>query len=508
MPHISALLRCERTQKGPCEVRLFPKSLCISLVAGASLIGAALAQPAGAELSASARSATAETQNIVFVTHSTNVPCDDPSNTVPCHIAVMNLDGVGSVITAGAANDIDPSWSPDGTKIVFARKPPGGVYNIWVMNANGSGQQQLTFGSRNQRYPSWSPDGTRIAYRGYPNPTGGSQIFVMSASGANQQPIAKTGGGDQPVWSPDSQRVAYTDTGSSGMPADADIYAIDVNNPNAQPQDLTPNSPTTSDRYPSWAPNGTSIAFRRLDSAAPGRELWKLDCTAPDCASVSANPTDLTAVLGPGRAGTWSPDSSALTFVSFRQTPQNPEGDAEIFVGSLTGAFPTTQLTQNTFLDDEPHWANGPVSSSPAPPSTGAPGTASGGASGTTPSGALPNGTQALSLRWHVPRQSLKRRHSFVVMVKCNLGCKVSASATVHVRPGKRARRMPLFKAHRTLKANVQYRLGVRIPNKTLRAIRATLRHHRKVKVVFVLSAHTASGKFTPPVTARLIVRR
>src|SRR5947207_123605 len=110
-------------QKGPCEVRLSPKSLCVCLAAGASLIGAVFAQSAGANLSPSAHSAAATTPNIVFVTHASNLPCDDPSNTVPCHVAVMNLNGVGSVITAGTSNDVDPAWSPDGTKIAFARKP-------------------------------------------------------------------------------------------------------------------------------------------------------------------------------------------------------------------------------------------------------------------------------------------------------------------------------------------------------------------------------------------------
>jgi Tol biopolymer transport system component len=479
----------------------------LSIVAGAGLIAAGLAHPAGAA-SPPEHSATAETQNIVFVTHASTVPCDDPSNTVPCHIAVMNLEGVGRVITTGTASDVDPSWSPDGTKIAFARKPPGGVYSIWVMKADGSDQQQLTFASRNQRYPSWSPDGTEIAYRDYAASTGGSQIFVMSASGAGQRAIPETGGGDQPVWSPDGQRIAYTDTGSSGDPGDTDIYAIDVNTADAEPQDLTPNSPTTSDRYPSWAPSGDSIAFRRLDSAVPGRELWRLDCAAPDCASASASATDLTPVLGAGRAGTWSPDGSALTFVSFRQTAQNPDRDAEIFIGSASGAFPTVQLTQNDLLDDEPHWAAVPSVSSPVPPSTGRPRTSLGGTSGSTPTGTLPGGAKALSLRWHVPRQSLKRHRAFVVMVKCDLSCRVSANATALVRPGKRAHRMPPSEARRALRANVRSRLAIRIPSKTLHAIRTTLHHHRRVRVVFVLSARTSSGQFTPPATAHFVVRR
>lgn len=81
-------------------------------------------------------------------------------------IWVMNADGSKlQKLTNHPANDIDPSWSPDGTKIVFssdrAKKPLWGAddYDLWIMNADGSGLTQLTWGGRHEGHPSWGADG-------------------------------------------------------------------------------------------------------------------------------------------------------------------------------------------------------------------------------------------------------------------------------------------------------------------------------------------------------------
>jgi WD40 repeat protein len=466
---------------------------------------------AAVALASPARGAVTTTAEIVYTTHpSPNVSCDAPTNTDPCHIAVTNLDGAGKVLTSGPGNDLDPAWSPDGTHIAFARGTGGGAFNIWVMNADGTGLTRLTSGTRDERYPAWSPDGTTIAYRGYAAATGGSQIFLMSATGANQHPIPNTFGGDQPVWSPSGTRIAYTGRVATATPGvtDDEIFAIDTSGANKI--DLT-NSPTTSDRYAAWFPSGTSLLFRRLDPAQPGRELWQLNCANTAC-TTGGTVSDLTGRLGLGRAGSWSPDGSSVVFVSFRQTAENPEGDPEIFVGSLTGAFPTKQLTHNNAFDDEPRWANVPVSSSPVPPSPGGtkPGpspTATTGGS-VTVGGGVVNGRTALSLTLFVPRQSLGRRHALRVLARCNRRCIVEGRATAVMRVGKKTRRLASFRIRRSLRAHRRTRVSIRLPARTLRAMRSTLRRHRVVRVIVVVAAHTAAGEYTPVAKGRLTLRR
>jgi hypothetical protein len=464
----------ERTTEVNCSTKRLPAWLAASgAVAAGVLAGPATA---GAALSA----------NIVFVTHPSHAACDAPAGSDPCHVAVMNTDGVGRVITSGAGNDVDPAWSPDGTRIVFARAM-GGNYDIWVMNADGSGQTQLTHGPRNERYPSWSPDGTHIAYRGYPNVTGGSAIFTMDRFGASQTAVPHTSGGDQPAWSPDGQRIAYTATATSD-PKDDRIWVIGVGGDS--PRQLT-NTPGVSDRYPAWFPSATTIAFRRLDPATPGRELWQIACDDAQCRT-GGTVTDLTSALGVGRAASWSPDATSVVFVSFR----GGDRDGEIWIGSPTHAIPTRQLTFNDSLDDQPRWGNVPVESSPVPVSGG----------GAT--GGVVNGQTALSLKLLVPKQKLGRHTTLSAYARCNRLCTIAGSATATMTPRGKAMRLRLFKVTRTLKANARSKLTLRIPSKTLRNMRVTLRRHRRVTITVMVTARTAAGEFTPAATSRLVLRR
>ena len=66
-------------------------------------------------------------------------------------------------LTFTAAHDGYPVWSPDGTKIVFESTRSGDV-DIYLMNADGTGQIQLTNDPAVDNQATWSPDGTKIVF--------------------------------------------------------------------------------------------------------------------------------------------------------------------------------------------------------------------------------------------------------------------------------------------------------------------------------------------------------
>ena len=80
----------------------------------------------------------------------------------------------------------DASFSPDGSKILFAANHDGDL-EIFVVNADGSDQQQLTENGNQDFFPSWSPDGNTIVFSSDRN--GGVELYLMDADGGNQRPL-------------------------------------------------------------------------------------------------------------------------------------------------------------------------------------------------------------------------------------------------------------------------------------------------------------------------------
>lgn len=75
-----------------------------------------------------------------------------------------------------------------------------GEINIFTIGVDGSGMLQLTSGSRNNEYPSWSPDGSMIVFSSTRD--GRRKLYVMNADGTNQKPLLRMQGEQQqPSWS-------------------------------------------------------------------------------------------------------------------------------------------------------------------------------------------------------------------------------------------------------------------------------------------------------------------
>jgi Tol biopolymer transport system component len=153
---------------------------------------------------------------------------------------VMNPDGSDQhAITF--KDDIDPTWSPDGSMIAFASSRAG-KRQLFVANANGKQVNQVTDLSNMGGRSSWSPDGTKLTF--YRGPSGDRDIYTINIDGSGLQKL--TNGGDNlgPSWSPDGDWIAFT----SFRDGNNEIYIV---RPNGQRETRLTNS-LTSDWQPRW----------------------------------------------------------------------------------------------------------------------------------------------------------------------------------------------------------------------------------------------------------------
>jgi dipeptidyl aminopeptidase/acylaminoacyl peptidase len=116
-------------------------------------------------------------------------------------VYVMNADGSGQQnLTRSPGVDVNPAFSPDGSKIAFASYRDGN-YEIYVMNADGSDQRRLTGVPGFDLYPAFSPDGSKIAFASTRDVN--SEIYVMNADGSGQANLSRAAGEDsEPSWQP------------------------------------------------------------------------------------------------------------------------------------------------------------------------------------------------------------------------------------------------------------------------------------------------------------------
>lgn len=117
-----------------------------------------------------------------------------------------------------------PAWSPDGMRIAFMSMQPGAFganpdYEIYVMNADGSGVKRLTYSPGEDGWPSWSPDGKTIAFTSARDSHGQSgdvgpffDLYLMNPDGSNQVRLTQ-GFGQFSAWSPDGRYVLFATGG-------------------------------------------------------------------------------------------------------------------------------------------------------------------------------------------------------------------------------------------------------------------------------------------------------
>jgi hypothetical protein len=184
------------------------------------------------------------------------------------NIFLMNADGSGIVNLTKtkypAVTNFEPAISPDGSEVVYMRQDASGQ-DLWRVGADGSNPENLTEAVGEETSPEFSADGTRIAYVGSGpkpccDPEYNNDIWVMDADGSNQTQLTKTSFPRQnlsPTWSPDGTKIAFTTTEAGG---ENGFHVMNANG-SGDSGPLPSGSPIAAYNL-SWSPDGTKIAYQ------------------------------------------------------------------------------------------------------------------------------------------------------------------------------------------------------------------------------------------------------
>jgi TolB protein len=160
----------------------------------------------------------------------------------------MDANGANkrSVTPPGTQGQSDPAVSPDGSTIAYTTRSPGAFRHLHLIDLDGANERAIPKALNYDFAPSWSPDGTKLVYYGYPE--GSSHVYVVNIDGSDLAwlPID---GGSFPAWSPNGSKIAYPY--GDGL--------IVVNADGSDPVKVTNNPRGVGN--PSWSPDGTMIAF-------------------------------------------------------------------------------------------------------------------------------------------------------------------------------------------------------------------------------------------------------
>jgi len=227
----------------------------------------------------------------------------------------------------------DPQLSPDGKQLLFtidkvdwkANRRIGHIYRI---NADGTGQVQLTFGERGESSPRWSPDGKSIAFTTRRDADANNQIYLLSVEGGEARRLTShpTAPGSL-TWAPDGKSIYFV--AADAKSADErererlfdDVYAFEENNFKQRhiwSTDLE--GKTTRVTEGDWNVNGYELSAdgKRIvmqRSTSPllefmdRTEVWVMDANG-------SNPKQLTNNTVPEGNASLSPDGSTVLFTS------------------------------------------------------------------------------------------------------------------------------------------------------------------------------------------------
>ena len=172
-------------------------------------------------------------------------------------IYIMDPDGSEQEnLTENNAADYNPVWSPTGEQILFVSDRHG-TKDLYRMNADGTNVRKVFQKLVGRQHPTWSPDGKQLAYHRFDK----LAIYVAASDGKDEKKLAS---GLWPVWAPNGSEIAFVADEKFVFLAEGVLQVenakIQIINLQTQAEEmLLPGKRLMFD--PAWAPNSNKIAF-------------------------------------------------------------------------------------------------------------------------------------------------------------------------------------------------------------------------------------------------------
>ena len=173
----------------------------------------------------------------------------------------IQINGSGEVTLLSSFSTM-PDWAPNGEKIVVRETSIGGIHVFDLIQNKLESSLGGSAASGERYYPDWSPDSKKIVFQQDP-PTGPNpatiNIFTINSDGSQQNLIVL--GAKTPAWSLDGKQIAFQDDANNA------IATADAGGGLGTTVLLTKPPTLKEDSQPSWSPDGQKIVFRRADDA-------------------------------------------------------------------------------------------------------------------------------------------------------------------------------------------------------------------------------------------------
>ncbi len=263
-------------------------------------------------------------------------------------IYIMNADGSGAVnVSNSAAQDFEPTWSPDGSQLAFTSKVGESGFDIYAISSDGSGLRRLTDDPAVEGTARWSPDGSLISFYSSRAQAEGF-MWLMKPDGTDQRVIhldqnpadteARCRGVTPFSWLPDSKRILFQ--GSGPGTSAVEICAANIDGSEIE---VIRSDEDVTNLAPAASPDGRRIAF--ASDRDGDLEIYVMDADGGGLRRLTDDP-------GRDDQPTWSPDGRWIAFTSTRG------GGFEIYIMRDDGSD-LRRLTENEAIDGDPAWSPG-----------------------------------------------------------------------------------------------------------------------------------------------------